>query len=512
MMLRIAGYGLPAIALLHGMLGPALGMPIDGAKEGAPSAAPGQVVVLKRMAAIQQVLLDSSGKNIGSETVLVEVDENNVVKKGAKPVRPGDQDAQRAFGPDSSGRLLPSDTMARTDPLQAIGSMLTSGDPRYPGMLEGLSALERSGGRNLVELGTSPRGTITCPFLMPSGEQGDGCPTRILGAWAELVKGRLTSVDPDEQAIGLARVLSDTAGVTSFVGEAPELWVKKHNSPIDLLYVSNYRRERDPRVRGESALADLMTVYTLLTGQAVVMVDECPTLEDPGCAPIAQTLKAGGWEELTNPNAKGIVLRTWSRVPRGGLKIGWLDAMFAGLIDAGDLRYATVRKAAELAANRQAKVFVETGTSRGGHRECAGDGCSTLLWGRFVHLVGGILHTIDINPEYIEEARQASAVLADRISYHVQDSVRFLSDFGQKIDLLYLDSYDFDAEHPMPSQMHHLKEILAAYDKLHSRSVVIIDDCGLVHEGKCKLVHSFLEYAGWTMVASAYQRVYVKEY
>ncbi len=47
---------------------------------------------------------------------------------------------------------------------------------------------------------------------------------------------------------------------------------------------------------------------------------------------------------------------------------------------------------------------------------------------------------------------------------------------GRGIDLLYLDSYDFDAANPVPSMMHHLKELCAIAPALKARTLVVVDD------------------------------------
>jgi hypothetical protein len=194
-----------------------------------------------------------------------------------------------------------------------------------------------------------------------------------------------------------------------------------------------------------------------------------------------------------------------------------LNSVFEGLMGPEDKRYQTMRRVAELAIIRGAKVLVETGTARNGAGNCGGDGCSTVIFGKLIQLIAKLneraaplLFTVDINPQAIHESRHAASIVSSRISYHAIDSVRFLESFAQPIDVLYLDSFDFNGSDPRPSQRHHLKEILAAFDKLGSESVVIVDDCGLSDMGKCKLVDEHLKYSGWRVDMEGYQRVYVK--
>ena len=55
------------------------------------------------------------------------------------------------------------------------------------------------------------------------------------------------------------------------------------------------------------------------------------------------------------------------------------------------------------------------------------------------------------------------------------DSVNFLKNFDKKIDFLYLDSLDGFYKN---SSEHQLNEIKFAIDKLHEKSLVLLDDKG----------------------------------
>lgn len=95
--------------------------------------------------------------------------------------------------------------------------------------------------------------------------------------------------------------------------------------------------------------------------------------------------------------------------------------------------------------------------------------------------------------------------LNSRIHFVCSDSIAFLQNFGKTIDFLYLDSYDFDFNNPLPSQYHHLYEIQAAYPKLSENSIVMIDDCDLPHGGKGKFAIEFLTERGWKILENRYQ-------
>ena len=177
----------------------------------------------------------------------------------------------------------------------------------------------------------------------------------------------------------------------------------------------------------------------------------------------------------------------------------------------GTLRAETMKYAMELMSQRQAQVIVETGTARGGHEPAEylrGDGGSTLVFGNWAMKNDSMLYSVDISPEAVEAARYLLGS-NQNVQCICQDSVQFLKDFNQQIDFLYLDSFDFDFDNPEPSQEHHLKEIIAAYSKLTSKSVVMIDDCSLPNGGKGKLVIEYLIDRDWVIVANIYQVILV---
>jgi SAM-dependent methyltransferase len=173
-------------------------------------------------------------------------------------------------------------------------------------------------------------------------------------------------------------------------------------------------------------------------------------------------------------------------------------------------RYSTFELAFWLLDKRQAKVIVETGTSRDGDKNCCGDGCSTLLFAEWAKNNKAKVFSVDICPQSIAGAKKAVEPINPEVAFFTMDSITFLEQFDQTIDFLYLDSYDFDSKNPLPSQEHHLKEIIAAYPHLGDHSVVMIDDCGLPHGGKGKLAIEWLEQKGWIVLASQYQSILIK--
>jgi hypothetical protein len=181
----------------------------------------------------------------------------------------------------------------------------------------------------------------------------------------------------------------------------------------------------------------------------------------------------------------------------------------ANRISSADQRAPTFQACFQLLEARNAKVLVETGTARLGAKNCAGDGCSTILFADWAKDHNATLYSVDICPVAIRKSQKAVRRINRNVQFFTQDSVGFLQNFRQKIDLLYLDSYDFDYDNPTPSQVHHLREIDAALPFLHKDSVIMIDDCALPHGGKGKLVIEYLTSLGWEVFLAGYQVIMV---
>lgn len=176
-----------------------------------------------------------------------------------------------------------------------------------------------------------------------------------------------------------------------------------------------------------------------------------------------------------------------------------------------NIRYQTLSQALRLMQDRKLTTIIETGTSRCGDSNCAGDGCSSLIFTDYVRKHGGTFYSVDIDQQALLHAQAALEAPCKNAHFICSDSVDFLYDFSKPIDFLYLDSYDFDTANPLPSQQHHLREIQAAYSKLHKNSVVMIDDCMLPRGGKGKLAISFLKERGWRVLTKGYQVILIQD-
>jgi len=172
-------------------------------------------------------------------------------------------------------------------------------------------------------------------------------------------------------------------------------------------------------------------------------------------------------------------------------------------------RRVTFKKALGLLSQINAKVLIETGTSREGLKGVRSQGAASIVFGKWAKENEAILHSVDISEESIRVAKmEVEAQKLDKyVNLHLSDSVEFLTKFKEKVDLLYLDSYDYseDIEVQKKSQEHHLKEFKAIENLLHKNSIVLIDDCKLPGGGKGKTVIAYMQTQGWKILMEKYQ-------
>jgi len=174
-------------------------------------------------------------------------------------------------------------------------------------------------------------------------------------------------------------------------------------------------------------------------------------------------------------------------------------------------RYWTMYTALSLFLQSNGSVIVETGCLR-----MDGDwgaGMSTLVFNDIRTRYKKELYSVDISGNNLKIAEKIVQHAASnfRPPHFVEsDSILFLGTFDKKIDLLYLDSLDFDFNNPASSQEHCLKELQAAYDKLSDTAVVLMDDNNLPGGGKPAKAKLWLQEQGWTCVADHHQTLWIR--
>jgi len=122
--------------------------------------------------------------------------------------------------------------------------------------------------------------------------------------------------------------------------------------------------------------------------------------------------------------------------------------------------------------------IVETGCVRQ-KDNWVGDGQSTILFDKYAefHPDSAVL-SVDRDSEATTLCR---SLVSHRVYIHNGDSIAYLKSLTDQppfefIDLLYLDSYDLNLDDPMPSAIHHLKELVAIAPLLSAETLVVVDD------------------------------------
>lgn len=180
-------------------------------------------------------------------------------------------------------------------------------------------------------------------------------------------------------------------------------------------------------------------------------------------------------------------------------------------------RYATFEAVLRLLAQRGRPVhIVETGCART-EGNFQGDGLSTLIFGRFVkEVAGGSVESIDISQENMDACKRITASCSEFIRYTVADSVKALKKMSDErvrsVDLFYLDSMDIKRRHAEKSMKHHLKELLAIYERLSPDAIVMTDDNLGPERAKGQFVKDHLLPRGWKLLNAEgdYQWIFVR--
>lgn len=177
-----------------------------------------------------------------------------------------------------------------------------------------------------------------------------------------------------------------------------------------------------------------------------------------------------------------------------------------------DKRYATMFCVKGLIERNQYQCFVETGTTRSLDEIWrSGDGGGTLLLGSWAKNVGAHLYSVDISPDVVAIAQSLTESLRDHVTIVCDDSLHFLEQFSEQIDVLYLDGFDYEESNYLPSQKHCLAEAKLALPKMNPKGVIIIDDYGLPYEGKGGLAKPYLIEQGWIPRVIGYQILFMKK-
>lgn len=123
-------------------------------------------------------------------------------------------------------------------------------------------------------------------------------------------------------------------------------------------------------------------------------------------------------------------------------------------------------------------TIVETGCIRNVTEESKfGDGWSTLNWEYYAKKTGSKVYVVDIDENHLNQSKKIVPP-SEYVEYTRDDSVNYLAHFPGKIDLLFLDSFDYcgDEANIRACHNHSLNEVFAAWNKLNDKAFILIDD------------------------------------
>lgn len=189
----------------------------------------------------------------------------------------------------------------------------------------------------------------------------------------------------------------------------------------------------------------------------------------------------------------------------------WLYKQFLHIIKTEGYslkKYTSLKIALNLFLQNNGKLIVETGTQR---MKDDGGGSSTTFFGAFCKRYNKYLVTVDNDKEHLEISRKLTKEYEDYITYILKDSIEFLNNFNEPIDLLYLDSMDCPSppEDAINSQIHQLNEVKAIIHKMRVGSLILLDDNDWENGGKTRLAKQFLLGTGdWRCIIDREQSLW----
>ncbi len=158
-----------------------------------------------------------------------------------------------------------------------------------------------------------------------------------------------------------------------------------------------------------------------------------------------------------------------------------------------------------LMIKQKVKNIIETGSIRL-EENFEGDGCSTQIFSDYSNFFGGEFTSIDIDPN-CEKIIKKLRLSAEFIN---EDSVKALYKHNQKIDLAFLDSFDYSEKIDHESSLHHIFELLALTNNLKKGSIIAIDDnFSGANKGKGQYIKKYFEKIGIFPVLDNYILIYL---
>lgn len=175
-------------------------------------------------------------------------------------------------------------------------------------------------------------------------------------------------------------------------------------------------------------------------------------------------------------------------------------------------RYPTFRIALNLFVQLNGKIILETGTQR--QRDDYGAGCSTSIFCWFLskYKNDGHLYSVDLSSQNIATSKFLTEEYKNFVTHVESDSISYIQNFKNKVDLLYLDSYDWFPNEPglTECQEHQLNEFIASENIIHDKTIILLDDNNLPNGGKTRKTKDYLLNKGYTCLLDYEQSLWIK--
>jgi len=143
--------------------------------------------------------------------------------------------------------------------------------------------------------------------------------------------------------------------------------------------------------------------------------------------------------------------------------------MFSNVGKPMHLNYLTFKELFKNMNNQSNLIILESGISSAGT-------LSTYLFNEYIKKYGGRFWSVDTN-QYLVDVHKGN--MCPGTTLVCNDSVTFFKDWvkqNDKVDVVYLDSYDLDWYNPQPAAMHGLNEYLALLPVYKPKTLLLIDD------------------------------------
>lgn len=159
-------------------------------------------------------------------------------------------------------------------------------------------------------------------------------------------------------------------------------------------------------------------------------------------------------------------------------------------------------------SENHAKTLIETGTSHPNPETCLPDGCSTLIFAKFANQTNRNVISLISNTNYRENAVKQTEMLTKTLKILVNDPIEYLESFDGLIDFLFLSGNDQGNLSSEDKQNYYYEQVHVAYNKLHKKSVVALDNCEKDNPCFCEMAKEYLIHNNWVLAVPGKVQVF----